>query len=112
MKRKPRRKPPTMRDVKMAGLESLKLAAAAVVSVGILWGAALALRDVIVSPVRAEARQAALADSSRYVGLIQSQQITNETLAELVVLVAATDEDIRRRTLRRLQAKYEIGVVR
>lgn len=96
----------------IAGADALKFGAGIVVALGILWGAMLGLRERIIAPVRAEAREVARVDSLRYVGLMQTNQATSETLAELVILVATSDEGIRKRTLRRIQAKYEIGVIR
>lgn len=58
-------------------------------------------------PVKEEraAREVAIAQ------LLRAQEVTNETLVELVTVMVAP-EDIRLRTMRRLQAKYEIGVTR
>lgn len=112
MKAKTKARRPAKRNVKSEILDGLKLTAASIVSITILWGAAVFLRDIIISPVRAEAESEARADSLRYVGLIQSQTMMSETLAELVVVLVASDEAVRQKTLRRIQAKYEIGVVR
>lgn len=101
-----------MRDVKMAGLESLKIAAAVAVSFVALWGAAVLLQGIILAPVRAEAQEAARADSIRTDGLLQIQQATNETLGQLVVLIASKDEKIREETLDMIRAKYIIGATR
>jgi hypothetical protein len=59
----------------------------------------------IQKPLAAEraAREVAISQ------LVQAQQLTNETLVELVTVMVAPN-DVKLRTMRRLRAKYEIGV--
>lgn len=116
-KTKPKAKP--KRSLKEAAIESGKIAAAATAVFGVVWSAGLFLQDWVLRPVRAEAqemrqeaRRADMADSLRYIGVVQGMGMTNETLGELVVLMAASDPSVRAKMLRRLQAKYEIGVIR
>jgi hypothetical protein len=61
----------------------------------------------IQKPVKEEAKAREVSIAK----LIEAQNQTNETLVELVTVMVAPTE-IKARTMRRLQAKYEIGVTR